>query len=182
MKYNICFIQRNEQILLLNRDKPSWMGAWNGVGGKLEPNETPLASVKREVLEETGLVPNNFTFKGFVTWQSDQNKKSLGGMYLYLAKLDSDSIYETPVKTTEGILDWKDVNWILHPMNVGVASHLPKYLPLLLHDEGCFNHHSIFSNGVLVDLISKPISRDYENVQDHLLDKLIDSGIIDPIR
>ncbi|MDT2194339.1 NUDIX domain-containing protein [Paenibacillus larvae] len=34
--YNICFIRRGDQILLLNRQKSSWMGAWNGIGGKIE--------------------------------------------------------------------------------------------------------------------------------------------------
>lgn len=29
-----CFIKKGDRILLLNRNKPSWMGMWNGVGGK----------------------------------------------------------------------------------------------------------------------------------------------------
>lgn len=53
--YNICFIRRGDQILLLNRQKSSWMGAWNGIGGKIEQGESPVESVRREVLEETGL-------------------------------------------------------------------------------------------------------------------------------
>ncbi|WJH35841.1 hypothetical protein N6H14_07935 [Paenibacillus sp. CC-CFT747] len=41
-RYTICFIRRGNRILLLNRNAPAWMGAWNGVGGKLEPGEAPL--------------------------------------------------------------------------------------------------------------------------------------------
>lgn len=32
LKYTICFIKRGDEILLLNREKSSWMGSWNGVG------------------------------------------------------------------------------------------------------------------------------------------------------
>ncbi|MDT2305198.1 hypothetical protein P7H21_16295 [Paenibacillus larvae] len=40
-------------------------------------------------------------------------------MYLYKACLDKSVTYETPLKTREGILDWKDITWILHPENRG---------------------------------------------------------------
>lgn len=49
LKYNICFIKQGDRILLLNREKPSWMGCWNGVGGKLEPEESPTQSMIREI-------------------------------------------------------------------------------------------------------------------------------------
>jgi len=43
VEFTICFLKKGDQILLLNRDFSEWMGAWNGVGGKIERNETPLA-------------------------------------------------------------------------------------------------------------------------------------------
>jgi 8-oxo-dGTP diphosphatase len=176
LKFNICFIKRNNEILLLNRDKPSWMGAWNGVGGKLDQNETPRDSIRREVYEETGLKLDTIIFKGFVTWDVDENY--YGGMYLYLAEMDQDIPYMSPVKTDEGILDWKTTDWILHPENVGIATHLPLYLPILLEDERCFNHHSIFRNDKLTDLISKPIGAEYENYSGDLIHHFKGIGII----
>lgn len=35
-QYTLCFIERGDAILLLNRQKAPWMGCWNGVGGKIE--------------------------------------------------------------------------------------------------------------------------------------------------
>lgn len=44
------------QVLLCRHDKegPSGLG-WNGIGGKLEPGETPLRCMMREWTEETAL-------------------------------------------------------------------------------------------------------------------------------
>ena len=54
-KYTICFIRNNDQILMLNRDFAPTQGLWNGVGGKIKENETPLQCVVREVKEETSI-------------------------------------------------------------------------------------------------------------------------------
>ncbi|TCZ80143.1 8-oxo-dGTP diphosphatase [Paenibacillus albiflavus] len=176
LKYNICFVRRNNEILLLNRNKPSWMGAWNGVGGKLEEGETPREAIFREVFEETGLNPPTMSFKGFVTWDVDD--RYMGGMYLYLAELDTGISYNTPIKIEEGILDWKPIEWIMHPENIGVASHLPNYLPFLLEDEGCFNHHFLFRQGKLIGFISKPVQAAYENYQGDLIQHFQEIAVI----
>lgn len=172
--YNICFIRRGDQILLLNRQKSSWMGAWNGIGGKIEQGESPVESVRREVLEETGLFlqPDKFECKGLVTWLGDDRK--LGGMYLYKACLDKSVTYETPLKTREGILDWKDITWILHPENRGVAVNIPEYLPYLLEEKGCFIHHCNFRGYQLVNVNSRPVSPEIETDKNLLEQELLD--------
>jgi 8-oxo-dGTP diphosphatase len=50
----------------MNREFPPWMGCWNGIGGKLEPDESPLESMKREIIEETNITDCELTFKGLV--------------------------------------------------------------------------------------------------------------------
>ncbi|REE94554.1 8-oxo-dGTP diphosphatase [Paenibacillus taihuensis] len=172
IKYNIAFIRRNDQILLLNREKPSWMGAWNGVGGKLEEGESARDSMIREIQEETGIesAALRVKFKGLVTWQVDADY--FGGMYLYTAEVDSDFPLATPVKTAEGILDWKDMAWIMHPDNVGVATHLPKYMPLMLEQQACYNHYCIFKDGVLASVTSYPIPEAIEWDRQLLLEEL----------
>jgi 8-oxo-dGTP diphosphatase len=43
-------------VLLIEKSKPDWQaGKLNGVGGKIEPGETPLEAMVRETDEETGL-------------------------------------------------------------------------------------------------------------------------------
>ncbi|MUG70412.1 NUDIX hydrolase [Paenibacillus validus] len=156
LAYNICFIRRSDEILLLNRNKPSWMGRWNGVGGKVENGETPRASVLREVYEETGIRLDTVRFKGIVTWLVDG--RHYGGMYLYTAELEAAYPYETPIKTEEGILDWKKIEWILDPNNEGVASNLPRFIPLMLQEDGCYDHHCLFMNGAMTGVVSRPIA------------------------
>lgn len=41
---------------MLYRTFPPNAQMWNGLGGKIEAGETPLASVQREVQEEAGLI------------------------------------------------------------------------------------------------------------------------------
>ena len=46
------------------------MGMWNGVGGKIEDNETPYEGIIRETLEETGIDLPRVTYKGNVVFKS----------------------------------------------------------------------------------------------------------------
>lgn len=42
-------------VVLIHKQKPEWQkGFLNGVGGKIEPSENPLAAMVREFAEETG--------------------------------------------------------------------------------------------------------------------------------
>ncbi len=54
----LCYLKRDGQTLMLHRNKKPGdihAGKWNGLGGKLEPGESPEECVVREVREESGL-------------------------------------------------------------------------------------------------------------------------------
>jgi len=147
-QYTICFIRKGGNILLLNRATAPWMGVWNGVGGKIEPGETPHRSVMREVAEETGIALPSVLDKGVVTWTVDGEPR--GGMHIFVAELPQHIDYPTPKPTEEGILDWKPVDWVLHPENKGVAHNIPYFLPKLLYDPLRYDHRCTFVNDRLV--------------------------------
>ena len=42
-------------------------------------------------------------------------------------------------KTREGILDWKQIDWILNPSNLGIAEMVKEYLPVLLEKAGDYS-------------------------------------------
>lgn len=133
--YTLGFIRckENNKVLLLNRNKAPWMGMYNGIGGKLESGETPLESIIREGNEETGLNLPHFKSRGVLRWEvtysEDKLHKdpTLGGLYLFTADISVEQYenYKTPlVYNHEGILDWKDWDWIMHPDNLGVVNNI----------------------------------------------------------
>lgn len=54
----LCYVRSAGKVLMLHRNKKEGdvhRGKWNGLGGKLEPGESPDECVVREVREESGL-------------------------------------------------------------------------------------------------------------------------------
>lgn len=131
------------------------MGMWNGVGGKIEENETPLKCVLREVYEETGITLLDVEFGGKVVWKSNSRDS---GMYVFIADLPSGTSYNTPFKVEEGILDWKDIDWILNPLNSGIVGNLREYLPKLINGEYNLQHNFTYKDGNMLDYYAEQIT------------------------
>ncbi|MGN4128230.1 NUDIX hydrolase [Lysinibacillus sphaericus] len=158
VEYTICFIKKGEKILLLNRDFPEWMGVWNGVGGKIEEDETPLVCALREIREETNIKIESVTYKGKVTWTEGSNY--LGAMYAFIAELPESYPYNTPIKVDEGILDWKDISWILHPNNLGIAD-LKYYLPIMLNESVNYEYTFTYKENKLIGFTTAPLEQSF---------------------
>ena len=60
----LLFLRKDGQILLAMKKRGFGKGKWNGVGGKTEPNETPLQAAIRECHEEIGVTPKHLELKG----------------------------------------------------------------------------------------------------------------------
>lgn len=56
-EYTVCFLFSSDlsHVLLQKKAKTDFAGKLNGVGGKIEPKETPMTCARREIQEETGL-------------------------------------------------------------------------------------------------------------------------------
>jgi 8-oxo-dGTP pyrophosphatase MutT (NUDIX family) len=56
MVVGIAFDFSNDAFVLMRKNRPKWMaGQLNGVGGKINPDETPAQAMAREFEEETGV-------------------------------------------------------------------------------------------------------------------------------
>lgn len=53
---SLCFLVKNNQVLLAIKKRGFGIGKYNGVGGKKNPDETIKETAKRETFEEIGVV------------------------------------------------------------------------------------------------------------------------------
>ena len=70
----LCYLERGDEYLMLHRTKKENdenHDKWIGVGGKFEAGESPEDCMRREILEETGLVVADYRYRGIVTFVSD---------------------------------------------------------------------------------------------------------------
>lgn len=124
----ICEITENGKILLQRKAAGKFgEGKWNGPGGKVEEDETPLEGVIREVREETGLTVLNPVLKGVLDFYFGEKEEPDWTAYIYHA-----TEYEGEISPNdEGELRWfnfeeipydemwqDDIYW-LPPMLVG---------------------------------------------------------------
>ena len=85
-KTTLCYIENKGSYLMLYRnrkpDDPN-EGKWLGIGGRIEPGETPDECNAREVLEETGLKLRTAHFLGVIRFRADMYEDE--DMYLYVS-------------------------------------------------------------------------------------------------
>lgn len=100
----LCYIEKEHQYLMLYRNKKKQdpnAGKWIGVGGRLEPGETPEECVVREVFEETGLTLTEYEKRGEILFYSDRWENEI--MHLYTA---TGFVGELAGECDEGELQW----------------------------------------------------------------------------
>ena len=49
----VCFFIKDRHVLLVEAEYPDGHRVWNGIGGKVDDNETPVQGLLREIGEET---------------------------------------------------------------------------------------------------------------------------------
>ena len=142
----LCYLERNNQYLMLfrNKKKNDLNGSkWIGVGGHLEKGETKEQALTREIKEETGLDIISFTYRGELLFINDDFEEI---MYLYTSSDFKGELKECD----EGELHWVDKDKI---MDLNLWEGDRAFLPLLINSDKFIKMKLIYKQSNLVDVI-----------------------------
>ncbi len=137
----LCYIERDQSWLMLHRIKKSHdenAGKYIGIGGHLEPDESPEECIVREAREETGLELTDLKLRGVITFILPDWGNEL--TFLYTAH----ALGEPKTECAEGVLKWVPVEEVLSlPLWEGDKV----FLPLLRTRSDCFTLKLIYTPG-----------------------------------
>lgn len=120
-------------VLLIRKKKPSWQrGMLNGLGGKIEPGERPLAAIVREVREESGIEIHG---GDFIAFGSMVARDDAWRVHLFAAVSEKIRKLEA-IEHEEGWLTLQHVSML--PANIirNLAWLIPKAKAVLTHGPG----------------------------------------------
>jgi 8-oxo-dGTP diphosphatase len=108
----LIYIFCEKKILMIHRikkDKDIHEGKWNGIGGKLELEESPADGALREITEETGLeIPaeklKSIGFLTFPSFKAEQHQDWI--CFVFKVKLDGKTADYPLIDSNEGHLEW----------------------------------------------------------------------------
>lgn len=100
----LCYVKTDGKTLMIHRIKKEndmHQGKWNGLGGKLDPGETPEECVIREVYEESGLTISEPSLKGVLTFPKFARNEDWYA-FIFVAR----QFYGELIDSNEGVLEW----------------------------------------------------------------------------
>ncbi len=141
----LCYIRKNHHTLMVHRIKKEndmHAGKWNGLGGKLEPGETPEDCARREIREEAGLTVKNLILKGLITFPGFANDED---WYTFL--FVSDDFTGELIDSPEGRLQWI-LDEELLDLNLWPGDRI--FIPWL-DQPGFFSGKFVYKGGELIE-------------------------------
>jgi 8-oxo-dGTP diphosphatase len=115
-----------QETLLIHRNTRAddhHLGKYNGLGGKLEPDEDIVAGLKREVREESGLECQKVVLRGTISWPGfGKHGEDWFGFIFRVESFKGEPFTDNP----EGTLSWIPVEKVLDlPLWEGDRHFLP---------------------------------------------------------
>ncbi len=125
----MCMITDAEGRVLVQERLPKPSDPWSGLtfpGGHVEPGETVVASVIREVQEETGLTISNLQNCGYIQWYNPV-KQSQYFVFLFKTSTFSGEL----TGSVEGKVKWMTLDEMLSGK---LALNMTKYLAVFQNE------------------------------------------------
>ena len=126
---NMCMVMDAVGRVLVQERLPKPSNPWSGLtfpGGHVEPGETVVASVIREVQEETGLTVSNLQNCGYIQWYNPV-KKSQYFVFLFKTSTFSGELKDS----VEGKVKWMTLEEMLAG---SLAPNMTKYLAVFQNE------------------------------------------------
>lgn len=133
------FDKERKNLVVIEKQSPEWQkDFWNGIGGKIESNETEGHAMFREFYEETGVKVHDWTHFATI----------IGNNYQVFCFVSFGEIEKCKTQTNErmGFLEWE--KWLLQPKSFKVIPNLKWLIPLSLDNNVKFP--------VIINDISEP--------------------------
>lgn len=143
----LIFLTRNDQLLLIkgSADKNIWANRYNGIGGHIECGENIFDSARRELREETGLIPDTLWLSGIVTVNTGLNT----GIGIFIFR--GECLQGEPKKSEEGDLIWiKFTEYPDLPLVEDLYSLLPTILAMRKEDPPFIAHTTYNAEGSML--------------------------------
>lgn len=105
----LCYVRSGGRTLMLHRNKKEGdvhRGKYNGLGGKLDPGESPDECVIREVREESGLNLLDARLRGVLTFPAFKDGEDWL-VFVYTATRFEGEIGDCPEGTLQWVADGK---------------------------------------------------------------------------
>jgi len=127
---NMCMITAPDGRVLVQHRLPKPTNPWCGLtfpGGHVEPEESIVTSVVREIQEETGLTLTGTENCGYIQWYNPEKQSQ------YIVFLFKSSSFTGSLKSSaEGRMEWMT----LDDMRAGqLAPNMKKYLEVFCNDD-----------------------------------------------
>lgn len=121
---------QDKRVAMIKKNRPPWQeGLYNGVGGKIELNETPLQAMIREFDEETGVLVDNWQLYATLRYPKAELyffKAEVPVEYLDGIESKTDEIVRVfPASSVKPYQMIKNLNWLLPLALYTNATYLP---------------------------------------------------------
>lgn len=141
----LCYIQKNNQTLMLHRVKKEndiHQDKWNGLGGKFEAGESPEECLLREIKEESGLTLLDYRLVGLLTFPNFDGINDWQ-VFLYQASDFTGNL----IDSHEGKLEWISTDKLLE-LNLWEGD---KYFIKWMLEKRFFSAKFNYNNKKLID-------------------------------
>ena len=120
------------RVLMLHRNTRAddqHLGKYNGLGGKIEPDEDVLAGMRREILEEAGITCDAMSLRGTISWPGFGKGGEDWLAFVFVVTRFSGTPLE---RNPEGTLEWVRRD-LLHELPMWEGDQ--HFLPLVFDDD-----------------------------------------------